>query len=148
MLQSIFNRTTVPLLEKVAAFAERRQEVLAGNVANINTPTYKRRDLPVADFQEAMRNAVAQRTRPGGTNSANAPHENASPTSSSDELFPRDLFAAEVGEPKNITFQDGGNRSIEFEMMEMTKNAMLHSYAVELITAQTSLLESIIAERP
>jgi len=58
MLEQMLNSKSLPLLEKMAAFAERRQEVLAGNIANIDTPAYKMRDLPVKDFQQALRDAV------------------------------------------------------------------------------------------
>ncbi|MDF1745212.1 MAG: flagellar basal body protein [Gimesia sp.] len=58
MLDQILNSQSLPLLEKMAAFAERRQEVLAGNIANIDTPEYKMRDLPVNDFQVALREAI------------------------------------------------------------------------------------------
>ena len=46
------------LLEKIAAFGERRNTVLAGNVANIDTPNYRRQDLPVEDFERALREAI------------------------------------------------------------------------------------------
>jgi flagellar basal-body rod protein FlgB len=55
MLGSMTDSTTVGLLEKLAIFGERRQEILAGNVANIDTPGYKPRDLPVSEFQQALK---------------------------------------------------------------------------------------------
>ena len=58
MLDQILNSNSLPLLEKMAAFSERRQEVLAGNIANIDTPGYKMRDLPVAEFRQALQEAV------------------------------------------------------------------------------------------
>jgi flagellar basal-body rod protein FlgB len=54
---------TFPLLEQLAAFTERRHEVLTGNIANISTPDYKTRDLPVAKFQEALQQAVTNQQR-------------------------------------------------------------------------------------
>src|SRR5262249_58624906 len=59
MIDQLFNSSTIPLLAKVAAFAERRHEALAGNIANISTPDYRTRDLPVADFRAALEEAVA-----------------------------------------------------------------------------------------
>ena len=60
--------TTIPLLEKIARFADRRQDVLTANIANIDTPNYKRLDLPLEAFQRALREAIAtgqSRLEPG-----------------------------------------------------------------------------------
>lgn len=142
MLQSTFNASTLPLLEKLAVFGERRQEVLAGNIANIDTPEYKMRDLPVEKFQDALRRAVMRRARPassGFASSTRAPDE--------EELFHEDLFRAVESPQQNITFQDANNRSIEHQMMEMTKNSMMQQFAVELMGTQYRMLETVISER-
>lgn len=146
MLQSLLNSSTIPLLEKVAVFSERRQEVLAGNIANIDTPNYKTRDLPVNEFQEALKQAVVQRRQldsPGRASFAESPQSR--PLS---QIFSGELFQARRATPANLTFQDGGNRSIEHEMMEMSKNLMMQNFAVELMTAQMNLLQSVISEKP
>lgn len=146
MLQPILNSNTLPLLEKVAAFAERRHEVLAGNIANIDTPGYKTRDLPVDAFQNALKESLRQLTRSQSPGATGLPR-GATNTSLS-ELFPADLFRAVESASKNITFQDGANRSVEHEVMELTKNSMLQSFVIELMTAQMNLLQSVISERP
>jgi flagellar basal-body rod protein FlgB len=133
---------TIPLLAKIAEFGERRQEVLAGNIANIDTPDYKTRDLPVAKFQEALKTAVSSRRQPQSLSlSTQQP-----PTTS--ELFSPELFRAGEAAANNITFQDGGNRSIEHEVMQMSQNAMLQNLAVELMVAQFNMLQTVISERP
>ncbi len=58
MINDLMSTSTSSLLEKVMIFAEKRQEVLAGNIANIDTPDYVMRDLPVSDFKAAMTAAV------------------------------------------------------------------------------------------
>ena len=58
-MSSMFDGTTIPLLEKIALFADRRHDALTANVANIDTPNYNRRDLPVEAFQKALREAIA-----------------------------------------------------------------------------------------
>lgn len=148
MIKPLLNGTTIPILEKVAAFSERRHEVLVGNLANIDTPGYRMRDLPVAAFQEALTEA-AERFQ----NGAPSPDSNSVPSSHSapsdlDDLFPQTLFRPSEAAPKNVTFQDGNNRSVEYEVMEITKNAMLQKYALQVMIAQMNLLQSVIAERP
>ncbi len=145
MIGSLLNSTTIPLLEKVAVFGERRQEVLAGNLANIDTPNYKTRDLPVADFMQALKKAATLRDRPRSPGSLSSAVE--SPADQIARLFPDELFRAVEAPARNITFQDGGNRSIEHEVMEMTKNVMKQNFAVELMVAQMNLLETVISGR-
>jgi flagellar basal-body rod protein FlgB len=132
---SIVDGTTIPLLEKIAVFGERRNAVLTGNVANIDTPNYKRRDLPVEEFQRALREAIH-----GG--SARTDQASAGPSALATELFQ----AREIGSP-SMTFQDNSDRSIEREMMEMTKNLSMQSFAITLLTTQMGMLQAAIREQ-
>ena len=144
MIESLLKSSTIPLLEKMAVFGERRQEVLASNIANIDTPQYKARDLPVEDFQRALKEAVSRKQAPSTT----SPFQSSFSTRQTDsELFPETLFQAVEASPHNITFQDGNNRSIEHEMMEMTKNKMMYNYVIELMRAQMTMLQIAISER-
>jgi len=157
MVNPIFQNSTIPLLEQVAAFTERRQEVLAGNIANINTDDYRMRDLDVEKFEATLKQAVEQRQQSQHPTRSQASLPFPSPgfsyghpkpnTQDITQLFTKDLFEAVEAKPKNLTFQDGNNRSVEEEIMEMTKNAMLQSYAVQMINAQMNLLQSAISER-
>lgn len=145
MLQSVFDSSTIGLLEQMAIFGERRNEVLAGNIANIDTPHYKMRDLPVAEFREALKEAVAGRQQ--GTATSSMTGSAATEAKSLSELFPQRLFQAVESPQTNITFHDANNRSIENEMMQLTKNTMMQNYAVELMMAQMNLLQAVISER-
>ena len=157
MMDALFQSTTIPLLEQVAVFTERRQDVLAGNMANINTDDYRMRDLDVKKFQAVLKEAIQQRHQPPRPQHGYTVPPFASPGFSPGmtpdtqpsiaELFTPELFEAVEAPPINLTFQDGNNRSIEAEVMEMTKNAMLQSYAIEFINAQMALLQHVISER-
>lgn len=153
MLEQILNSKSLPLLEKMAAFTERRQDVLAGNIANIDTPTYKMRDLPVAEFQKALREAVELKSKlnePAAQQSLAMPVTlgNHQPVETElEKLFPRSLFQAQEAAPQNITFQDDNNRSIESQVMRMTKNSMMQQFAVEVMMAQLNQLMTVISER-
>lgn len=59
----IFGSTAIPVLEQVVAFTQARHGVLAGNVANLDTPDYKTRDLSPALFQEKLKEAIEDRDR-------------------------------------------------------------------------------------
>ncbi|MDA1013372.1 MAG: flagellar basal body rod protein FlgB [Planctomycetota bacterium] len=146
MLNGLLQSTTVPLLEKAAAFGERRHEVLVGNLANVETPGYRTKDLPVEDFERALSDAVAlrhQQQKPSDLGLTSAGHAQAI-----DDLFGSDLYHASTNSPKNVTFQDGGNRSIEHEITEMTKNVMRQRMAIDVMNAQMEMLQMVISERP
>jgi flagellar basal-body rod protein FlgB len=47
---NIFNDDLIPLLEHTLTWRSRRQEVIAGNVANLDTPHYTRNELNFHDI--------------------------------------------------------------------------------------------------
>jgi flagellar basal-body rod protein FlgB len=142
MLSKIIDTQTLPLLEKVAAFTERRHEVLSGNLANLSTPDYRVRDLSVARFQQALGEAIAVQGALGAASPQPLPTRQLL-----EKHFPPELLTAVEASGPGATFQDGNNRNVEHEVMEMSKNALLQSLAIELITTQLSRLQSAISER-
>lgn len=149
MTASLLSSPTTTLLEKMAVFGERRHEILAGNVANINTPHYRMRDLPVDDFQQALKAAVQElQRRPSLTAapSENPSAGNVSPASV-EEFFPQRLFESAPARPGNLTFQDDNNRSIERQVMELTKNSLMQNFVVEMLRFQMQALQTVISEQ-
>ena len=57
----MFQSTTIPVLQEVVSFSQARHAVLAGNIANIDTPGYQARDLSVEDFQARLKQAIDDR---------------------------------------------------------------------------------------
>ena len=146
MINGVFNSTSIPLLEQVVRFSEERHKVLAGNVANIDTPGYQPRDLPVEKFQQALQDAIASR-QPAQQQSAGLPPA-AQAAKPVDQFFTPELFQSHTAAAQNITFQDGNNRSVEWGMMELQKNSGMQRFAIEVITSQLNMLQSVISERP
>lgn len=129
------------LLQRAAIFGEKRHEVLVGNIANIDTPTYKTRDLDTAGFQNALAAAIeARRSPPVPGDYSTHPYlaEKARTNSLSDPI---------LAMPRNITFQDANNRSIEQETSELTKNLMRQSFLIEVLSSQFRQLEAVVTER-
>lgn len=160
MFQSVLESRSMPLLKQLAKFTERRQEAFASNIANIDTPGYKSRDLPEEAFQQALSEAIQRQQQPQSPSSPFSseltlqplsspfPLQPSLPSPSLDDLFTPDLFEAQPAPSENLTFQDGGNRSIEQQVMDMTKNLMLQSYVLQLMNAQFGTLQAVISERP
>jgi flagellar basal-body rod protein FlgB len=135
----LFDNTSLPVLGSVMAFSEERQQVLADDVANVNTPFFRQRDLPVSEFTAAMDEAIQRRD-------TEATHR-WEPRSTHNVQFDPRLTAKvqEVGGLMN--YYDGADRSIERLENEMLKNAVWHETAARLFTQQTQLLATAIRER-
>jgi flagellar basal-body rod protein FlgB len=147
ILPNLTGSTTIPLLARVAAFAERRHEILTGNLANASTPGYRARDLPVARFQQALSQAVSQNsvsTSGGVREWSHSAALGAAPLAD----FPEELLQAVEIQETHPSFQDGNNRSLERDVMRMSQNLMLQSLAIELLTAQFNRLQAVVSERP
>ena len=163
MLNSITSQTSLPLLEQIAKFAETRQQVLAENIAGIDTPQYKSRDLPVDSFHEALSRAARRLTQPPLSNSnqqlslhpllefpPSSPLSATRQTSNGpiEAMFTDELFRPTAIPDSALSLQDQGKRSIEHEMTEMTRTLMMQSYAMQMMQTQFGLLEAVIAESP
>jgi flagellar basal-body rod protein FlgB len=136
MLPNLFNNTTIPVLQEVLSFSEARHNVLAGNVANADTPGYLVRDLSVDTFQERLKEAITR--------------QNTSPPYSMGSLAD-----SQAGDPmrdvreslKTILFLDGSNVGIEQQVTEVAKNQYLHNLTVSIMNSQFRLLQTAISER-
>jgi len=136
MLSSIFQATTIPVLQEVVGFAQARQTVLAGNIANLDTPGYEVRDLSVEAFQSRLRAAIEERRQPP------------TPRSPGEVASPRPTSLAEVSKnPKTILHHDKNNVGMEYQVSEMVKNQMQHNLALALMTQQFRLLQTAVSGR-
>ncbi len=144
MLSSIFDSSTVPVLEQVVNFTQARHGVLAGNIANLDTPGYKTRDISPAQFQEKLKEAVKQRHT-----AAQVPSRSMSGSQSGrSEAMSYDGMKEVRESIKSILYHDDSDVSIEQQVTEISKNQAQHNLALSLMTAQFRLLRAAISERP
>jgi len=142
----LFNSTTIPALQQTAMFTERRHEVLASNIANLDTPDYRAKDLPVDRFQAALADSIeeAKNPSPGNANSVASGRSKdmfGNPIQRDDEANgPRDTM-----EP--IVFHDGSDVSLERQVTAIAKNQGLHNLAIATMRQQFGMLRAAITER-
>lgn len=134
-MTDLFRSTTIPILQEVVGFAQARHTVLAGNIANLDTPGYKLRDLATDEFQVTLREAVAARHRPAERSLGNDPQPSAA------------RLAEVVRHPRTILRHDLDNVGIEHQVSEMVKNQMQHNLALSLMIKQFRVLETAISGR-
>ena len=61
--------------------------------------------------------------------------------------MPDDLLTPAARPGGGLVFQDGATRSVEREVLTLTRNAMQRQAAVQLMTAQFAMLQAAITER-
>ena len=146
MLSSIFQSSTIPVLEKVVNFTESRHGVLAGNIANLDTPGYQTRDLSPALFQERLKEAIEIRHRPPTKSYSSYGSANGTSASSVADRE-MDAFRNVEDSMKSIFRHDEGDVSLEQQINEIVKNQQQHNLAINIMSAQFRLLRAAITER-
>jgi len=123
-----------PVLEQVVNFTAARHNVLAGNIANLDTPGYRAADLSPEMFQSQLKEAVeashAEQTGPSDA--------------SGDES---DAYKAVAATAHTLVYHDGTNLDIEQQASELAKNTMEYNLALSLMTSQFHTFEAVISER-
>ncbi len=133
-MADIFQSTTIPVLEQVVKFTQARHTVLAGNIANIDTPGYVAKDLSVDDFQTRLREAIA-----GATLARLVFGRRAERRERGRRSAPRPRSS------KSILMHDESNVGVEYQASEMVKNHLQHNMAMSIMASQFRLLAAAIS---
>jgi len=110
----------IDLLAQILNGASLRHRVIAQNVANVNTPGYRRLEV---SFEADLARALAA---PGGGVAG---------------VHPR---VAVVDGPERV---DGNTVDIDREMSDLGKNALLYQAAAQIVTSRIGSLRTAIAGR-
>lgn len=134
MLDNWINQSSLPALEQSAAFAQNRQKLLAGNIANLDTPGYQTRDISTSEFQSRLREMIhSQRNPSPGISRTGEPND-----------IPPEERVRDVS--KQILFHDGSDVSLEEQITEISKNEAMHNMAIALMRSQYQNLSVAIRE--
>ena len=127
-----------PLMEQALNFRSMRQDMIASNIANADTPFYKPRDVRFEDTLVQKQNEAL------GTNSqtlqmakTDGTHLDALPQldNSTASLFFRDGQMAR---------NDGNSVDIDVETTEMSKNSTMYNALIAAIKKDTNIYLSVI----
>ena len=103
-----------------------RNEILANNIANVDTPNFKRSDVR---FSKILEDSISMKT---------TRDKHINPASSSN-------YSVEVYEDSNTNVRmDGNNVDIEREMNELAKNTIWYNYLTHMVTKEIKLLDLAI----
>lgn len=136
MIGNILFTNTMGLLEKGLDAALLRNTVISNNLANVDTPGYKRSDVL---FEDELRKALAKTGQIRGmlTNEKHIPIGGPSVS---------DVSPKVVLENNTAFRNDGNNVDIDREMAAMAKNTITYTALAQLLNGEFSKMRSAISE--
>jgi len=143
MIAGVLSDPTVRMLEQTVNFTEQRHQVLLEDIANVSTPGYVQRDLPVAKFQATLQDAISRERQ-----SLNGAYEPSSDQDLSFEPGGSEVDAASTEQPQAVAFHDRGIRSMEYLMGQMADNALSHNMAAQLLKTRYDWISRAISMKP
>jgi flagellar basal-body rod protein FlgB len=130
--QIVFNKLDIPRLRTVLDLAATRQRLLTENVANAETPGYKRKDI---DFKAELRSAV-DRSGDVAMKATREQHYGATPQTRAPQVNEEDV-------PEGQNF----GVDIDREMSAVAQNQMEYSVAARLVSRKFDALRTVIRGR-
>ena len=125
MLEQVFERENYVVMKKMLDAAHRKHQALAGNLANVETPGYKRQDINTSFATQLQKAAKMDDIRA---------IEKLDPTLATDFHSP-------------AVRADGNNVQIDKEMMELTKNATEYRFLAQYASTSMKRLKTAITGR-
>jgi len=124
VIEGILQTKNYTLAKHLLDVADTRHRALSGNLANVETPGYKRVDLP-EDFASELRKAVE-----GGS-------------------FEPGKFRAQMREDPSARAvrPDGNNVALDEELLEINRNALEYQFLTEYVSRSVRRLETAITGR-
>ena len=126
MIDALFNQTNYVAVKKMLDATALRQEAIASNLANLETPNYQRLDLNpsfAADLRQALGSQDPTRAQ------ALQPTLAVDPNASASNL-------------------DGNTVQLETELLNLNQNTLAHALETQLVTGQLLRLRLAITGRP
>lgn len=136
MLEQIFNSATFNYLPRAMAAANIRHEVIANNIANVNTPNYRK---SVVNFEDLLAREIYGE-EPDGKLQMTRTHDKHLP-------FVQRPYHAEptiFQDTTNIMRVDNNNVDIDAEMAAMAKNQIYYNAVVTEFGSHVTRLKNSI----
>ena len=117
------------LLESLIHFTNKRHKVIASNVANIDTPGFRAKDLR---FSNIFSEEILELT---GTHERHI--------SSESEKFKKNKTTLE----NDLIWADRNNVELDIEMAKMTENALLNEAGIKLLSTKIRMFKDAVKRR-
>ena len=136
---SIHISRTATLLKDALNYRSMRQDMIASNIANADTPNYKPRDI---SFEQALiaKKAELLKTDKDQLQMAVTNSSHMKPKSETSSYKPT-LFFRDGHMARN----DGNSVDIDVETTEMSKNSIMYNAAIRALKKDGAIFRSVIA---
>ena len=144
LIDQVTNADAAPVLEAAVQFAGRRHELIAHNIANLDTPNFLPVDVSVKDFQSQLAQAVdRRRDRFGGMRGDLQIRSSREVEQDADG----DIRLRPTPSSNNILFHDRNNRDLERSMQDLVENVASFRVSSELLRQHTQMMRMAITGR-
>lgn len=141
-IEGLIQRETVPVLEAAMGFASQRHQTIMHNIANVETPYFKRKAMPEESFKRSMQKALDARYQR---------HWNEfTPHSTIDLRYTQNHYPVPYwheGREYGPERHDENNVVIEKEMADLAKNSLFMESLQQLFRSKTNGLKSALRDR-
>ena len=126
---------TINILEKSLEYRKIRQDLIASNIANADTPYYRPRDIR---FEEALKNEIKDK------NSKKLVLAKTNPMHLEPKNIDNDIKPIVFFRDGHLARNDGNSVDIDIETTEMAKNALMYNAEVAAVKKRVELFKLII----
>jgi flagellar basal-body rod protein FlgB len=130
----MFKNQLFTVLERSLDLSSARHTAISSNIANENTPGYKRLDVI---FQKALSDAMGAKTELKRTNPKHIPLNNS---------LDKDSIVTFSRENNSTIRNDGNNVDIDYETAALAENNLYFNGLAHLLSVQIQLLRQAISE--
>ncbi len=117
---------TIPMAGKALDYLWKKQEVTSDNIANVDTPRYKRKSV---SFEETFRNKLRAASQTGD------------PSKVEDAIRDSSYLVYNVTDSARI---DENNVNMDFENVELARTTLHYQYLLQSVNGDISRLRSAI----
>ncbi len=141
MIDRLFSSNTQQILEQALRASGLTHEVIAHNLANVDTPGFKRSEVI---FQEKLRAALAAAQEADQQPTGIRTHPWHLPIG--EVLAPGSIRPEVVVRAETSLRPDGNNVDLDAEMVKLNQNTLLYQTLAQLISGKLAQLRSVITE--
>ena len=123
-MEALFGKT-YQMLSSMLDYRSARQKVIASNVANINTPDYKPKDIK---FPDTLKSAMD------------------SDTINLVRTHPQHMPVGKPGATSYTTVETGEKTNLDTEMMNVAENNLNYNLSVELLARKFRGIQNVLKE--
>ncbi len=130
MLKGIYNN--VDFYKKALDGTWERNKIISNNIANENTPNYKRK---IVSFEDQLKDSIAnQRIKLTKTNEKHI-------DKGTNKFLPR------ISEDKSLSYRiDGNNVNIDTESADLAKNTIMYEALIKQVVGEFDKIKNVITE--